>query len=468
MEFKVSVLPTPAGEEVTIRFPQGGPGDRYDQDRALSVDLLNETTEILGRKEGLFLICGPLGSGRTAKLCGWARELAREPGDVAFLSDSIEEEIEGVKLFSVSARTGVTFARALRGALLHGAKVIVIDELRDGETAEIALRASLEGCLVLASLHTTDCASALTRLWDLKVKRDLLSAALSGILAQQLVRALCPACREERGPLPSVLFQNVPMLYRAKGCSSCGQTGYRGRVALHEFLAITPDWRERIARPDLTEADVRRELSIANVPSLQAKALEALKAGLTTVDELERNGLVPSDALAEPQSPEPALPEAAAVPQREDPTPDGTLCAACGRHLPPIRKEEDDYQGFKILLAEDDPSVSGMVSKLLSNEGFQVLVAPNGRAAWEDVLREKPHLIITDILMPEMTGLDLIKKLRGDVTTVFIPVMILSQKKDVEDRIRGFEAGTDDYLPKPFSTREMLVRIRSVLKRTYG
>jgi CheY-like chemotaxis protein len=279
------------------------------------------------------------------------------------------------------------------------------------------------------------------------------------------VRALCPACREERTPLPSPLFQNVPVLYRAKGCVACGRTGYLGRIALHEFLAVTPAWRERLSRPDLTEADIRGALAMENVKSLQAKALEALKDGLTTVEELERNGLVPSDALAEPPAPEPVVQESEPP---ADQSPEPGVCSACGHPLFLMRGKDDDYQGFRILLAEDEVDVAGALSTFLSREGFLVQVAPNGREALECALRDKPHLVITDVVMPEMTGLDLIKELRGNVTTVFTPVMILSKKTDVEDRIRGFEAGTDDFLPKPFSNREMLLRVQSMLKRTYN
>ncbi len=478
IEFKTIVRPIPGGEEFIIRFPEDIRKKSADKKSPLPDIYQKEVDRILSRPQGVLIVSGPLGSGRSSSLMEWAEQAAQQKRAVSLISDTASEVKRGVTHVRVNPRTGVTFPRALRTALLHESDVVAIDELRDRETAEMAFCASLEKHLVLASLHTMDCASVFIRLWDIKVKRDLLASSLSGILAQRLVRALCQSCREERKPLPAPMLKNVPVLYRAKGCEDCGQTGYQGLLAIHEFLAITPEWRKRLMQPDLTRSEINGALSASGFVSLQTRALEVLKDGMTTVEELERHGLIPSDVLIEPEpKPEEAPPQAADVhpapvfqkdegeKKEEEPS---LFCQLCGSTLSPFRdKKEKSDKSYRVLVAEDDTHVAGMMSSLLSKEGYQVQCAPNGREAWEYAQREKPHLLITDVVMPEMTGLELIRRLRENVTTAFIPAIILSQKKDVEDRIQGYEAGTDDFIPKPFENKEMRLRIRSVLNRTY-
>ncbi|MBI4395949.1 MAG: Flp pilus assembly complex ATPase component TadA, partial [Elusimicrobia bacterium] len=363
---------------------------------------------------------------------------------------------------------------------------------------------SMTGHLVFSTLHTNDAVSTISRLLDLKVEPYLIASSLTGVLAQRLVRAICTHCREEYQPPADVikkieahLGEEVSFLfYRGKGCEKCQHTGYRGRIGVHEFLDISGEVRQAIRQGGASEGKIRDLARKSGMKSLLDDALEKVKQGITTMEEVERI-LILMD--------EPASAKEALCPQCEETVQeDWKKCPYCGAHLkgtpeppavaapppapapspaqppsqalnwpshPPLDRTNAhplDFTGFKVLVVDDDQEMlRALVLYLLKNK-FSVSIAANGQEAMELVSRDKPHVLITDVLMPSMDGLELLRTLRADVTTAFIPVIILSQKSAVEDRLKGFEVGTDDYISKPFSPDEMLYRIRAVLKRVYA
>jgi CheY-like chemotaxis protein len=402
----------------------------------------------------------------------------------------------------VNEKAGLTFAKSLRSVLRQDPNVVFVGEIRDGETAEIALRAAMTGHLVLSTVHTNDAAATVTRLLDLDIEPYLVASSLSGVLAQRLIRTICDNCREAYEPDPAVVkkveeamgMEFSFLFYHGKGCEKCDGTGYRGRLGLHEFLPITPEVREIIRTQGSSEAKIRQAARKEGFRTLLEDALEKMKMGMTSVEEVERVviftpekstesrcpscgktvdatwnscpfcGTKSGDAAANPAVP--ALPTAAPTPVASVPlaTPPAPPVAL----KPPAPLElNKDFTGAKVLIVDDEDDVARPLAMMLLKQKFCVSVAANGKEALEAIERDRPHILLTDILMPEMDGLELVRTLRRDSGTAFMPIILFSQKTAVEDRLQGFEAGSDDYLPKPFDPVEMLGRVKAVLRRAF-
>lgn len=270
------------------------------------------------------------------------------------------------------------------------------------------------------------------------------------------------------------------LFYHGKGCNSCNQTGYKGRIGVYEILVVNSEIRTLISQ-DAPEGKIREAAKMSGMRTIFNDTLEKVKQGITTVEEFERV----FSASEEPK----ASGEWKCSHCQKPAEPDWQVCPYCRHELNVpgpveiikitnpseiIRKEaisgekHDTLKGFKIFLVDDDEKLLQGLTFFLRKQQFIVATAVNGKDAIEKISRDKPHLVIADIIMPEMDGLEMIKRLRKDITTTFIPVIILSQKGDVQDRLKGFEVGADDYLPKPFSMEELLFRIKAVSKRVYG
>ncbi|HNY47729.1 MAG TPA: ATPase, T2SS/T4P/T4SS family, partial [Casimicrobium sp.] len=258
---------------------------------------LNAVRQAVRMPHGLVLVTGPTGSGKTTTLYSAVSELDRERLNVVSVEDPVEYALDRVAQTQVNPRIELTFARALRSILRHDPDVIIVGEIRDRETAEIAIQASLTGHLVLASLHTNTAGAAVTRMTDMGVEPYLLASSLRGVLAQRLVRKLCPQCRVEHTPTAEerALLQtygigatgSIESLYSAPGCKACNNTGYRGRLGLYRWLPVNAEIARAIhARATDTELE---SLALAQGwPSLASDAARPLAAGETTLAEVLR------------------------------------------------------------------------------------------------------------------------------------------------------------------------------------
>jgi type IV pilus assembly protein PilB len=251
--------------------------------------------EVIQRPNGLFLVTGPTGSGKTTTLYGCLR-LINSPGlKVLTAEDPVEYEVEGITQLAVNPSIGLSFASALRSFLRQDPDVLLVGEIRDLDTAGVAIQAALTGHLVMSTLHTNDAAGAVTRLVDMGVEPFLLSATLEAVLAQRLVRRICPACRESvelsesflAGLAPGFVAAAGRMGYRGRGCAACKGPGYKGRAGIFEWLRITEAVRELImARAPA--AVIQRTAAEQGMETLRDAGLHAITGGLTTVEEVMR------------------------------------------------------------------------------------------------------------------------------------------------------------------------------------
>ncbi len=297
LDLRVSTVPTLYGESVVLRLLDRGGRPVTLEDLGMGPETLNTFRVLAQRPHGIVLATGPTGSGKTTTL--YAALGLRRTGEekVITVEDPVEYHLAGVTQVPVVTKAGVTFAVALRSILRQDPDVLMVGEMRDSETAGIAVQAAMTGHLVLSTLHTNDAVSALTRLTDLKIESYMVAATIEGILAQRLVRRICPECRERYRPDPGVvsLVAERPMptsgssarFERGRGCAACRETGYRGRVGLFELLPMTDNLRrELLVKPDLSRL---RAIAVEDgMTTLKADGWAKVQAGITTVEEVLR------------------------------------------------------------------------------------------------------------------------------------------------------------------------------------
>ncbi len=251
VDVRVSTLPTGFGERVVLRLLDKEAGKLEMSRLGMSAGTLAAVDHSIRQPHGIFLVTGPTGSGKTTTLYAALTSLNNGKSNIITVEDPIEYELDGIGQTQVNARIDLSFARALRSILRQDPDIVMIGEIRDLETAQIAVQASLTGHLVLATLHTNDAPSAITRLIDMGVEPYLLSSSLIGVLAQRLVRCLCPHCRKAVEASPQEYQEVGPemgarSLYHAQGCEVCRNTGYRGRTGIYEFMQVDQELRVMI------------------------------------------------------------------------------------------------------------------------------------------------------------------------------------------------------------------------------
>ncbi len=292
VDVRVSTLPTGHGERVVLRLLDKQTG-RLDLDRlGMSSAALTRLDALIRQPHGIVLVTGPTGSGKTTTLYAALSRLPTDMLNMMTVEDPIEFDLDGIGQTQVNARIDMTFARALRAILRQDPDVVMIGEIRDLETAQIAVQASLTGHLVLATLHTNDATGAVTRLVDMGVEPFLLSSSLLGVLAQRLLRKLCPSCRRPYTPdaAESAAFNGKPVpaqLYAAVGCAECNWTGYSGRTGIYELLEVDADM-QRMIHDCAPEQQLRQHVAAKGMINLREDGMRWVAAGETTLEEVLR------------------------------------------------------------------------------------------------------------------------------------------------------------------------------------
>lgn len=293
IDLRVATAPSIHGESIVMRILDRSNLALDFASLGFDEGLAGELRGLLHRPHGIVLVTGPTGSGKTTTLYAALAELNSSERKVLTVEDPIEYRLPGIVQTQVNPGIGLSFGSALRSFLRQDPDVMMVGEIRDLETAQIAVQAALTGHMILSTLHTNSAAGAVTRLMDMEVEPFLLTSTLSGVLAQRLARRLCPDCREPYLPSEQVLASigeapaHAGPFYRAVGCEACGQTGYRGRIALIELLVVD----EAIARLVLQRADARdieRAARAGSMRSLMHDGLLKANAGLTTIEEVLR------------------------------------------------------------------------------------------------------------------------------------------------------------------------------------
>jgi type II secretory ATPase GspE/PulE/Tfp pilus assembly ATPase PilB-like protein/CheY-like chemotaxis protein len=494
VDLRVSTLPSALGEKIVIRVLDS-------RARTLSLDSLGFNADenqaiknLLQYHEGIILVTGPTGSGKTTTLYSALQHIKSEGVNIVTVEDPVEYRMQGIVQVQVHEKAGLTFGSALRSILRQDPNVVLVGEIRDKETAQIAVQASLTGHLVLSTLHTNDAASTVTRLVDVGVEAYKIAAALRGVVAQRLMRKLCGTCKEVAvEQIPERVRRWIPEgtpLYRSAGCPDCVMTGYRGRFSIVEILAVTPDLERAIAAGDTADkiADAAR---IAGMKTLWDSGLAHVLKGESTIDELMRVVDVPAEpgarlsgAQAQPAAARPSGVGQAPVvseppPPSHHPAPagqrfsDDQLVALTGKldlvdHAPvqPRRSGAHAQQeSVKVLLVDDEDSLRKVMKDLLEREGYAVTEARDGVQALDQVDRVGPDIIVLDLNLPGLDGYGVLSHLRSRPATRGIPVIVLTAKGDEDNEVRVFELGADDFLTKPFRARALSARLEAVLGR---
>src|SRR5205814_6152125 len=292
LDIRVGTVPTIYGESIAMRLLDRSQGVLDLEHLGMETDLLPELQRILTRPHGIFLVTGPTGSGKSTTLYAALCRIASPEKKIITIEDPVEYQIEGINQIAVNRKRGIDFASGLRAILRQDPDVIMVGEIRDRETADIAIRSALTGHMVFSTLHTNDAAGAVTRLLDMGVEPFLLASSLEGVLGQRLVRRICPNCQTVYHPNPSVLQRlgyrddQERTFYSGAGCAQCRKTGYLGRTGIFELLRLTEPVRQSIMR----RATANEIAAVAGVEqrSMRQDGLRRAVQGVTTLEEVLR------------------------------------------------------------------------------------------------------------------------------------------------------------------------------------
>ena len=540
-DLRVSTLPTLFGEKAVLRILSSGTElPTLDQVNLEPQDLKN-VLRALTQPQGLILVTGPTGSGKSTTLYACLGHRKSPEVNIVTVEDPVEYQMMGLNQVQVNVKAGLTFAHCLRSILRQDPDIILVGEMRDLETTEIAFHAAMTGHLVLSTLHTNSAIATINRLLDLGVDPVLISSSITLITAQRLLRKLCNECKQPYDPPPGLLERlgvdpaDSTTYYKAEGCNRCGGTGFSGRMAVHEMLPMNNTVREMIVRK-ASEYEIQAAMRAQGMRFLLERGMEKIRAGSTAISELFR--VLQLDELEAVSLSQRCPSCKAAIESEFSVCPNcltslKTLCRRCNQQLKldwkicpycraPVEGEESvpllaapaeidlhppigadagpagtgsyaalgtsigsQLQGApdglppqetapskmpRILIVDDDPSIRTIVAKSLEQLPFAVgtELASNGLEAVDIASRDHPDLIVLDVMMPEMDGFEVCQKLRSQVETAFIPIMMLTANPSEEGRIRGYMVGSDDYVSKPFNVAELNARVTRLLRRAYG
>ncbi|MDP9219008.1 MAG: Flp pilus assembly complex ATPase component TadA [Actinomycetota bacterium] len=296
IDLRVATLPTVWGEKVVMRVLDNSTARLDLADLGFGASNYQRYSKSFTKPYGMMLVTGPTGSGKSTTLYATLNIVSKPEVNVITVEDPVEYRLAGINQVQTHAKAGLTFASALRSILRSDPDVVLIGEIRDHETAQIAIEAALTGHLVLSTLHTNDAPSSITRLTEMGIEPFLVGSALDCVLAQRLTRRLCEKCKEAYDPDPDLLERigypwtpgdDLPMLYRAIGCSACSKTGYKGRIALHEVMEVTEDI-ERLCVDRASAAAIGATARAQGMLTLRADGMSKIGQGITSIEEILR------------------------------------------------------------------------------------------------------------------------------------------------------------------------------------
>ncbi|HEX9060015.1 MAG TPA: ATPase, T2SS/T4P/T4SS family [Clostridia bacterium] len=292
-DLRVSVLPTIFGEKIVMRIQDKEGFNVSKKDLGFFEDDMAKFDEILSHPHGIVLVTGPTGSGKSTTLYTALNELSKPNVNILTVEDPVESTVKGINQVQVNVKAGMTFASALRSFLRQDPDIIMVGEIRDGETAEIAIRAAITGHLVLSTLHTNDAASTISRIIDMGIEPFLISSSVVGVIAQRLVRRLCVKCKEEYEPdlnereVLGINGDDQVKIYRKKGCPACNNTGYKGRIAIYEIMTVNRELRDLISKN--VNSGVIKDVALkSGMRTLRDNCMRLVQDGVTTVEEMLR------------------------------------------------------------------------------------------------------------------------------------------------------------------------------------
>jgi type IV pilus assembly protein PilB len=481
VDTRVSTIPTLSGEKAVIRLLYKSQEKASIETLGLDENQLETVRQHLILSQGLIVFTGPTGSGKTSTMYSGLTEMATSEKNISTLEDPIEYQIGGVNQVQVDEKVGITFSRGLRSFLRQDPDVIMVGEIRDVETAQIVMQSSLTGHLVMSSLHTNDATSAITRLVDIGVEPFLIASALSLVVAQRLVRKICPHCKVST-EMPERTLQLLGLsdfdmageqLYKGAGCDHCSYTGYLGRTGIYEVMPITAQLREQIGS-QVSEAILTQSVRDAGVMSLRESGLAKVRAGVTTLEEVLRVTYVEQEEIRRCPSCRHEVENSFVVCPycqtdltadqcptcSKDVEPEWKLCPYCRTDLP--LNNEFRAGPRRILVADDEPTIT-MLLETMFQDDFEVITAATGEEALRRATLERPDLILLDLNLPDLSGTEVTKRLRNSAATSLIPVIMITGEAGTE--LESLRSGVDDHVSKPFEEEALRARVENVLQR---
>jgi type II secretory ATPase GspE/PulE/Tfp pilus assembly ATPase PilB-like protein/CheY-like chemotaxis protein len=474
IDLRISTLPLGGlGEKVVVRILDSQTADVELSELGFTASEMYRLQKLLGTTEGMVLVTGPTGSGKTTTLYSVLRHVQSRASNIVTVEDPIEYRLDGINQVQVNERAGLTFASALRSILRQDPDVVLVGEIRDGETAGIAIKASMTGHLVLATLHTNDAPSAIARLLDIGSDPGALSGAVKGIVAQRLVRRLCADCSV---PIPLaelpidqqmlLMGKKTDKLRRAVGCRSCRNTGYRGRMVVAEVMVVPQEMQRAIARgadvPDL--ADLAKK---GGMQCLWEAGVERVLAGHTSMHELLDNIAAPVEDTSAAQADidsllSQLLPSVGSAPSAPAaPSPPATVPVSATSSRPPASPaaaaRAATRGGARVLVVDDDRAARQELRALLAREGFGVIEAADGEAALSYARKLRPDFVVTEVALPRLDAVGLIQALQEGAEPPAVLVLTGQTDDALVDWLR--ELGAVDVLAKPADAASLAARL---------
>lgn len=481
VDIRASAVPTPSGEKIVLRLLGNASEERSVDSLHLPASVKSALLEVLRSKDRIVLVCGPTGSGKTTTLYSLLNHVKEGTTNIITVEDPIEMRIQGATQIQVDAKIGMTFASGLRSILRQDPDIILVGEIRDLETAEVAFQAAQTGHFVLSTLHTNTAASAVIRLRDLGLAPFVIASSLGGVLAQRLVRKLCTKCCAPLGEAEAATFGARYHIATAEvrkqvGCEECDGSGYKGRIGVYSFFPVGAEVRELI-RLGAGEDELTKAAKHHGMKELHAAGLDLVAQGLTSPDELERVVGVAESVQVTTALPfheeDRAKPIAASATHPvqelplERPKPSrvrgGTPAQSIESLVNAYEHDTAERPVPRILLVDDDEGVRAVMSRALRKAEFEVIEAADGYEGLDRARALVPDIVVSDLVMPGLDGRELLSELRKCPETSTIPVLMLTGSDGEENEILLIEAGANDFVSKASSPPLVIARIRRLL-----
>jgi type IV pilus assembly protein PilB len=467
-DVRVSSVPTVYGEKLLLRLLNTEEQQITFDWIGMPLDLENKIKAQLSLVDKLMLVSGPTGAGKSTTLYACVCDLKEKGGNIITVEDPIEYRVEGITQIEVNEKSQFGFADGLRSVLRQDPDVIMVGEIRDAETASIAVQAAQTGHLVLSSLHTNDAASAIIRLVDLGIERYLIAASVGAVLAQRLVRKLCDNCAT---PLQSdktideakVLELNINRMREAVGCELCHNSGYNDRIGIFSLLVVTAKVREAI-RSGLSELEIASIAQAEGMKSLVEQARTLIEEGITTIDEVKRIlGVIEKQSVSATE----LVCETAVsntIPKVFQEQQEVGLSESLSHLVAQCQSSQNERP--VVMIVDDEEGLLLILGKKLGIEKYDVVSARNGKEALAKLEQVTPDLIVVDLMLPEINGHQLVEKIRARESTAKTPIMMLTNIGDDDQELKALSGGVNDYVNKTTSVKVVVARIRKLLEQS--
>ena len=483
-DVRVSSVPTPAGEKLVLRVLRSGFEEAKFGALGMNPKVFEQLKEALRQPDKLVVVTGPTGSGKTTTLYAALQFLRDGTTNIITVEDPVEYRLQGITQIQVDTKIGVTFASGLRSILRQDPDIIFVGEIRDFETAEVALQAAQTGHLVLSTLHTNTAPAAILRLVDIGVEPYVIAASLEGVLAQRLVRRLCAHCasilsRKELIELESYIGDATEKVRKAVGCERCAGSGYVSRMGIYSFLRITKPVRDLI-RDGVGEDDIVNVARQDGFLDLWNVGLELVKEGITSLEELRRvvgvragqnsvsreakSNLIDSNKNKSAQDTKTQIANLGMLNSSESED-ESILDLVKSMKDKQSESKRADLKCQRVLLIDDDMHVRMVMERELRKIGFEILQAGDGLEGIKLATEHKPDLVLCDLVMPGKTGKDVVLALKSQPITRQIPIIMLTSMSDEAREIELMQAGADDFVSKGSSPKVVVERVKRFFRR---